>query len=136
MKKTIFIIIILLCFCTPAISSQVDTGLDLLKACKNAISVFEHRASNIDIIEVSMGSSFCVGYIRGVSDTTKISYFGIMGKNGDLVAPFHYFCTPNEVGTEQEIRIVIKYLENHPEKLNQPMLYIIINALSAAFPCK
>jgi len=60
------------------------------------------------------------GYISGVVDT---------GNN-------ILFCTEDGVTRGQYMAVVIKYIENNPEKWNQGASVIVLEALTKAFPCK
>jgi hypothetical protein len=40
------------------------------------------------------------------------------------------------VNTMQAVRVVVKYLQDHPEKLNLDNVVLIQDALIKAFPCK
>lgn len=44
--------------------------------------------------------------------------------------------TTDGVTVEQEIRIVVKYLQDHPAKLAEPDVALILEALVEAFPMK
>jgi hypothetical protein len=45
-------------------------------------------------------------------------------------------CTDGDVTMGQQIRVVVKYLEDHPEELNKLSAVLIEKSLSKAFPCK
>lgn len=66
------------------------------------------------------GSGFVIGYIAGVADTN----------NGVLLCR-----TPN-VPLRQIIAIVKQHIQDHPEELDRSGDWIILEALSSAFPCK
>ena len=63
---------------------------------------------------------YCLGLVNGVSDTIT-----------DMMT----LCDP---GTTygQQVRIVVKYLDDHPEKLNLKATVLIKLALLNAFGCK
>jgi Rap1a immunity proteins len=44
-------------------------------------------------------------------------------------------CLPDGTGSEQAIRIVVKYLNSHPEKLHKDAHILVVEALREAFPC-
>ncbi|MGB9202746.1 MAG: Rap1a/Tai family immunity protein [Terriglobales bacterium] len=44
-------------------------------------------------------------------------------------------CLPEGVGQEQFIRVILKYLDEHPEKLHLPAAQIVYDAANEAFPC-
>lgn len=66
------------------------------------------------------GVASYMSYIFGVHDSLE----GIL------------ICTPSKVNGRQIIAIVGKYIDNHPEKWNQPASYLVVPPLLNAFPCK
>jgi len=44
-------------------------------------------------------------------------------------------CLPDGIGQEQLIRVLIKYLDQHPEKLHLPAAQLVYDATNDAFPC-
>ena len=45
-------------------------------------------------------------------------------------------CVPPELPTGQKIRVVVKYLEDHPTRLHEPFGVLVMQALRAGWPCK
>jgi hypothetical protein len=45
------------------------------------------------------------------------------------------FCTPTEAQGEQVARVIMRYLETHPNMLHHPGAFLGIYALRDAFPC-
>ena len=70
----------------------------------------------------------CIGYVMGISDyqTTLLGW-------SDLDEP--YFCTPAGAMGSQLVKVVTKYLNEHPEKLHVSASGSVANALRLAFPC-
>ena len=64
----------------------------------------------------------------GGIDTDK-EYDKELGKKISL------FCLPENVGAIQVIRVIVKFLDNHPEMLHQKSEILIPVALAIAFPC-
>ncbi len=74
---------------------------------------------------LEMGAVWAAGKAYGVKD--------IAAKYERLMV----FCVPEgKVTRLQKIRVVVKYLEDHPEKLHEPPSVLITRALNEAFPCK
>jgi hypothetical protein len=46
------------------------------------------------------------------------------------------FCRPANVTNDQLARIVVRYLENRPEQLHEPLALLAAKALREAWPCK
>jgi hypothetical protein len=45
------------------------------------------------------------------------------------------FCPPKGAPVIQGIRVVVRYLENHPERLQDPFVALAYEAMSEAWPC-
>jgi hypothetical protein len=54
----------------------------------------------------------------------------MMGVDGLACIPF------TEIVVQQEVKVVIRYMEAHPETLHEPLSVLAINALSETWPCK
>ena len=71
---------------------------------------------------------YCSGYIIGVSDTA------------DTLAVWKGFaesiCTPQGVTSGQLQKVVVKHLNEHPEKLHLRASSLVLNVLTEAFPCE
>ena len=89
------------------------SGSDLLQKCESD-SVAE--------------SNTCDGYILGILDFQE----ALVGWSR-LDEPI--FCTPDSAISGQLIKVVIKYLNEHPEKLHFAASGAVTNALGIAFPC-
>jgi hypothetical protein len=44
------------------------------------------------------------------------------------------FCLPAEIG--QLVRIALKYIRNHPEKAQEKSVFLAVDSLHEALPCK
>lgn len=62
-----------------------------------------------------------VGYLDGIADAA---------------VGLGYTCYPTGVTQEQIREVVMKYLREHPDRLNDPAPLLVLNGLIAAFPCK
>ena len=89
------------------------TGGDLLRRCES---------------ESSGPRAECVGYVEGINDyqTTLLGW-------SFLDEP--YFCTPKGVRSYQLVKVVTKYLNDHPEELHLEAGGLAAVALYKAFPC-
>jgi hypothetical protein len=50
--------------------------------------------------------------------------------------PYAAFCQPQGVTVSQGIKVLLKYLDEHPDQLNEPMMYLAISAFREAWPCQ
>jgi len=100
--------------------SATDTGNVLLADCAE---VMEPRSDkNINILNASV----CVSFIHGMRIATDIHQHQLK---------VSLFCTPHKVSAMQTVRIVYKYLQEHPEKLHESKNWLVLYALEEAFPC-
>jgi hypothetical protein len=70
----------------------------------------------------------CAGYIMGIAD--GLMYAQIADPKRTAV------CVPQGYTVGQGIKILNKYFDDHPEKLNQDVGLLALDAYRAAFPCK
>lgn len=74
-------------------------------------------------------AGLCGGYIMGIAD--GLMYAQIADPKRTAI------CMPEKGYTVgQGVRVLNKYLNDHPEKLNQDVSLLALNAFRAAFPCK
>jgi hypothetical protein len=122
--KSIIVFIVILLYSTPVISPAAEvTGAELLKQCKGAVNFRDSSGST----NFKVGQ--CLGYISGLTDTANYYYHNKKIRNA------HAFCIPKEVTLGQEVMVVVKYLESHPEKRMEPRFTLVMTALTKAFPC-
>jgi hypothetical protein len=129
MKKTLPIVVLLASsFFGGAYGPAFGEGLrgdgnELLEACSLAMS-------GKDKTRVESGKSdFCMGFIRGYVNSVRLyeSALVTLGHNNFLCPPIA------PVG--QYVRVVHKYLQDHPEKLHYDEGVLVFDALKEAFPC-
>ena len=71
----------------------------------------------------------CYGYITGVAD-----YQATLLNWSDLDDP--YFCNPKNANSDQLVKVVTKYLNEHPEDQYLSAGGAVANALHEVFPCE
>jgi len=104
-----------LAVCTP---KDATRGEWLLTSCQLAVKATE---DSTPINKIAPLESFQVGYCDGL-------IHGIVG-----VSP--RVCAGKYVTQQQAIRVVLKYLQDHPEELDQKGTTLAEKALAKAFPC-
>ena len=135
-KIILYLIVAVIVF--PAVSygegsSDLYTGNDLLNACKALIEGPE-SISNSSLqakLDWVSESEFCYGYIKGV-----VEWNGDYEKWLEDVPIKPIFCIgENQVEINQLVQIAIKFMNDHPEELNEKGITILNAAFSQAFPC-
>jgi hypothetical protein len=130
MKKVIILALLLLNISTSkAEFSSIDsiyTGKVLLQYCKETLNALKLPPEITH--EQVMESSLCLGFVSGAVDGWRLT---VLERKGTL--PFD---VPQDVTDPEIIRVLIKYLENHPERLQSPGIVSLWFSLIEAFPPK
>ena len=108
------------------------TGNDLLSHCKAWVRILDDpkRANDVSSDDPVNGAH-CVGDIAGIVDELyewQVSDKGIMDTA-------HHLCVPDGVTPNQTVRVVAKWLDDHPARLNEPAVRLTLTALKDSFPC-
>ena len=102
---------------SPAPEEDVQRGNWLLVSCQLTVRHMDDTSGHEDIYE-SDRNGVCSGLVEGVSD----------------ISP--KVCPPEHTSYGQEARVVVKYLQDHPEELNLRDTVLVERALERAFPCR
>lgn len=120
--NTIFLLIAL--FTT---NTSLADGNSLLTQCSVAIRFIDTGEAGNDLNDL-LGMGNCLGMMQGVTGLNII--YEVMLEKEAL------FCMPKTgIQNGQAARIVVKYLKNHPEKLHQKEIFLIVAAFQEAFTC-
>jgi hypothetical protein len=131
--------IAVLVFCTISAMGQSaaspvfeSDGNRLLDSCSVAVDKFDnpHAKYTSDVaMERTSQINWCLGMVSGTVDAAGI----VPVLNGSKPM----FCTgQNALSLSDMVRVVVKYLNDHKEKLPRPAAESILAALAAAYPCK
>jgi hypothetical protein len=103
-----------------------DSGNAFVRVCSTLDK--EHRSD-----EELLNTAMCIAYIDGYRDgvTTAITYAELHSKTGVPKA----YCAPSEVEDGQAAKVVIKYIQDHPEEAHQRTFIIVLKSFANAFPC-
>lgn len=97
----------------------MQSGSDALETCAG-LDDPRSRASTEGYVCLSWVS----GAVQGASQTVS------------LQPEKPTYCSPRLQGTTgQYVAVFLRYLENHPEKLHLPAIYLFHQAMAEAFPC-
>ena len=89
-------------------------GKHLGAECANSASAFDQGK--------------CLGFILGVADTMEWTV--------SLGAVTKTYCAPEEARGAQVTKVVVKYLDSHPEQLHLAAASLVVVAFEDAFPCQ
>ncbi len=108
----------------PSFASTISAE-DLVRLCRPVMNATPENTLPLD---QTNAAGFCMGYVTGVSDA--VSY----AENGGTFS--QNLCIPKGVSSSQIARIVVKYGNDHPERLHLHATVFTIEALQGAFPCR
>ena len=82
-----------------------------------------------------VNGAHCAGYVTGVIDD---HFNGQLSEVSSTAAldPTKHFCLPDGVSANQAVRVVVKWLEDHPALLHERAIDLVLSALKDSFPCK
>jgi len=118
--KYLLMIVLLFSFnqARAATVESLYTGNELLDRCEAYLS---------DTGSAAKGNT-CFGYLAGIADAhDDFVAGGLHGKE---------WCKPENMKGKQLVRIVTKYLQEHPENLHYTAASLVANAFRKAFPCE
>lgn len=118
--RMILLPLTIVCSLWPAIAFAQSQGNGILDACKRFISEERTRTT---LVEASKEGE-CYGVV-----SAAVMYSNLLGEVAS-------FCPPKGYNMGQATRIVINYMEKHPEKLHMVFAYLALMALDEAWPCK
>jgi hypothetical protein len=115
----------------PVPGTQALSGNDLLRECTFALRFDDGDRALINE-ELTYGAH-CGGYLLGFYEGygAKAAADKVLGGT-----PNREVCFPDNLPTDQMVRVVVKYLREHPERLNQAPGLLVVGAFYGAFPCK
>lgn len=124
------VVILLLISALPAFAGT--TGNDVLDKCQTALRLYENNGGPDN---EHFDGGWCFGWVSGASELTKLhnEWTSFVKEKPTLLQ----FCLPDSgVPLVQEVRVVVKYLKDHPEQLHEDGMGLTIAALRAGFPCR
>ena len=127
MKARLSVVVMLLACCWG--SPVVAKGSKLLQQCQQTLIIFDDgKASS------TSDAAQCLGKITGTLDGLEIGRVTYSDVAKQKLPEL--FCSPEQgVTKDQSVRIVVKYLKDHPESLHMAESTLIILAYIDAFPC-
>jgi len=109
------------------VNPNVGDGNSLLRECSDGVQMFETGGKGS--VAVADNAFHCAGYVDGI-----LAMHAAYLNRSLLLSPL--FCLPPEgIRVGQGIRIIVHYLQSHPERLHLPEVVLAIEAFRDAFPC-
>ena len=109
------------------LAADGEDGAKFFSSCKGLINYWDGKPSEANYDAAAMG--YCVGVIHGVRGTLQILSEGV--KDG-----YPRVCLTADYVEQEGVRTVVKFLEEHPDKLKLKDVTITMLALGAAYPCR
>ncbi|MCU0936835.1 MAG: hypothetical protein MUF66_12420 [Gammaproteobacteria bacterium] len=119
--------------CCAAAPAPADNGRDLAAQCQQALRLNALGVEALDVDEVIEGV-YCVGYIGGLLDGMIVAEEEIEPRSAR--ARPTVCLPPDGLDMAQAVRVVLAWLEGHPEDLSEPARVAVHRALADAFPCE
>lgn len=110
--------------------SATNTGNNLIDQCGIAVGHMDTNTAARAPLSGSqqIDSGYCLGLVHGIAEAARANEIAFHHQD--------FGCPPRQgIETGQAARIVLKFLQDHPEKLHQPDSLIAIEAIRDAFPC-
>ena len=116
--RKIFVLVLatVLTMFRPAFADGYYTGSTLLNYCVDRSDMSTQQA---------LDYSLCTGFLTAIASASRC---------GNSVHGFSALVPDNAKATQLS-RIVVKWLNDHPEKLHVDGSYLVANAFQDAFPC-
>jgi ABC-type cobalamin transport system permease subunit len=105
------------------VSFYGPSGSALLRQCQVAAKLADGEQHTS---QQAVDATFCRGYLAGAVDEMV----------GLSVQTSTAYCIASNVDSDQLLRVLLRYLNDNPAKLNYPAGALVANAIVAAFPCK
>ncbi|MBA7495971.1 hypothetical protein ES702_06567 [subsurface metagenome] len=128
------IIVFMLLASSVAYGQESADGNMLLKRCNSAVRLSDEQSSKNFNFTQSLNAGVCLGKLEGMR-TMNMLYRTTFLEGSDQT---RFWCLPGNISisNSQAARIVVKYLNDHPEKLHDEGWELAVIAFNEAFPCK
>ena len=132
------VLVLVLLVATVALAgAKTPDGNNLLKWCTDHLRMMDHpdMVPQSDRFEVGVNALHCGERIAGMLDMNTL--YQVEFERKEINKTHLLFCPPVDPGPSlgQAVRIVLRHLQMHPERLHGPGISLITEALRDAFPC-
>jgi hypothetical protein len=128
MKLQLLCVITLFSYVCVAQDAKGVDGNHLLDYCTAAVQFMD--SGRFDNDRQASQNLWCTGYVTGVMQGLDLAR-----KLSDKKDQKIYPCLAG-IASKQAIRVIVKYLRENPEKLQERGVTLSLAALQRAFPCK
>ena len=108
---------------------KIKTGNGFLELCSAVEKIGASEISNSDLANIGV----CTGYMMGLKDGLRLANASAVMEH--VTTRKIHFCPADDVTVGQEVRVVLKYIRDHPQKDHLHTSILAAAALEQAFPC-
>jgi hypothetical protein len=109
------------------LTTKPDPPATVQRFYPGPLTQFQSGVDRHCMMAVGAKSRYCLG----------LAYEASMLKLSSAPAPHaEVFCIPKETKIDQQIRVVVKYIEARPERIHERFALLALLALIEAWPCK
>ena len=129
MKGLTIIVTFMLVMAAASALAVQRSGSDVRVDCSNLINTESAESLSKEKI---LGVGYCIGLIDGLITFNYVyeSLFQAEGKS-DMVQ----MCLPERISTRQMAAVIVKYLEDNPDRLQESGQALAAQALVTEYPC-
>ncbi len=137
MRRILLLIGALMMLVAPVWSQAGQKAEDLVRVCREAEKVMD-GGSLKGSSRAALYAGTCFGYFAGALATHTLyqRFFDEMKATPGWEHGEALFCTHNAINSGEAVKVFLKYMKDHPEKLHENQHMMVLDALTAAFPCK
>lgn len=126
MRGWMYCVFALILLCRPTLAQTTHDGNELSEECSVALRSIEHPTST-DGIEMGL----CFGMVDGIMETQEL-WSAVDSQHREAM---YHGCIPSEVTVGEAVKVVMKFLNDNPNRLHQKDTFLIGIALAKAYPC-
>jgi hypothetical protein len=115
----------------PLLAENLTDGNHLLAGCQLALAGFDRPNNNITPAD-ALKTGVCIGFLEGVAGAHR--WDTLRSAEAGRLLP-RAFCVPSHVTTPEEARVLLAFLNAHPERLSQDGVGLVYAAYAEAWPC-
>ncbi|MGJ5048116.1 Rap1a/Tai family immunity protein [Bradyrhizobium oligotrophicum] len=108
----------------------MESASELLTSCESFLGAYRANGKYFQLQGATGSMWECWGFINALQQLSSLS------GDPELRTTMTGACPPAQVTAVQLMRVIVLYLQKHPESLHQKAAAVSIYALQQAFPCK